>query len=191
MPQGVIKSYRLFFWLAIIIFSNLLFSCKNEDCFSIFNNDMLISFNVADTLDTGEIITEAIDTMFYAIVADGNDSIFYGPETRASLFMLQVDPAAEYTSFEFYMIDSVATDTISQDPLVIEATYFPNPIPHQMDIIYRSGTRVITEDCGVEIGYVGLDVSETTFPGYEIERDILDRFTGTGTNDDVNVKVYF
>lgn len=189
MPQGVIRSYRLFFWLAIIVVSNLLFSCKDEDCVSIFNNDMLLGFYETDTLETGEVIIEEKDTTFFAIIADGNDSTFYDPSTTASVFTLPVDPASEFTAFELYMIDSVATDTISNDPLEIEITYFTDSVPHFLDVSYRSFTRVITEDCGVEIVYVNLEVDDTTFPTYEVEAAQLTRFNEE--NEKVNVKVYF
>ena len=150
---------------------------------------MRVGFFDADTLETGEIVVEEIDTAFYAVIANGNDSVFYDPNTRASVFTVPVDPADDMTAFEFYMIDSVATDTISDNPLEIEVTYFPNPAPYLLDVSYRRVTSVITEDCGVEIIFVRVEVSETTFAGYEIEIDNLNRFNEP--NEKVNVKVYF
>jgi hypothetical protein len=185
----VIKSFRFIFWSAIILISNLIFSCQNEDCVSTFNNELLVGFYESDTLENGSVEMSEKDTVFYAIVADGNDSIFYSVDDVNSVFKVPVNPAADMTSFEFYMIDSIGYDTLSLDPLEVEVTFFPDPVPHILEVDYRRFTRVISEDCGVEIGYVGLDVRESTFSSYSIESDRLTRFNES--NDKVNVKIYF
>jgi len=150
---------------------------------------MRVAFFEADTLESGEIDIGGIDTTFFAVIADGNDSVFYDPGTTDSVYTLPLDPANELTAFEFYMIDSVITDTISHDPLEIEISYIPNPEPYILNVSYRSFTRVITEDCGVEIGYGGLSVDETTFPSYEIDSDRLSRFNEP--NKRVNIEIFF
>lgn len=189
MPSGVIRSYRLFFWSAILISSNLIFSCQNEDCLSTFNNEMLIEFFEADTLENGEIVIQEIDTVFFAVVANGNDSVFYDYNTTVSVMTLPVNPAAERTDFEFYMIDSVGIDTLSINPLELEVTIYPVQQPYFLEVSYRRITKVISEDCGVEIGYVNLEVANSTFPVYEIDSDRLSRFNLE--NERVNIEVYF
>ena len=69
---------------------------------STFNNELRVGFFKADTLESGEVEITAIDTAFYAVVADGNDSIFYDVDSVKSVFRLPVNPAADMTSFEFY-----------------------------------------------------------------------------------------
>jgi hypothetical protein len=189
MPQGVIRSYRLFFWSAILVSIHLIFSCQNEDCVSTFNNEMLIGFYDADTLENGDVVIQEKDTIFYSVVADGNDSIFYDVDTIVSVVTLPVDPGADMTAFEFYMIDSVSIDTLSMDPLEFEVTIFPRKEPYFLQVSYRKITQVISEECGVEIGFVNLEVDDSTFPAYEIDSDRLSRFNLE--NERVNIEVFF
>jgi len=186
---GVIRSYRLFFWSAILVSINLIFSCQNEDCVSTFNNEMLIGFFEADTLENGDVVIQEKDTVFYSVVADGNDSVFYDIDTLVSVMKLPVDPAGDRTAFEFYMIDSIGIDTLSFDPLELEVTIYPVQQPYCLEVSYRRFTQVISEECGVEIGFVNLEVDDTTFPAYEIDSDRLSRFNLE--NERVNIEVFF
>ena len=79
MPQRKRRTYSFIFWLFGILIGQLFFSCANEDCVSIFNNHLLVGFINADTLETGEIVFDDVDTIFYSIKAEGNDSGIYEP----------------------------------------------------------------------------------------------------------------
>jgi hypothetical protein len=185
MQQGVRRSYRLLFWSAIIVGSNLIFSCQNEDCVSTFNNHLLVGFFDLDTLENGSIEQTPLDTVFYEIVALGNDSIFYNPDTVMSTLTLPVDPSGDMAAFELYMIESISYDTLSVDPLSVTKVYYKNPNPHRISVSYRRVTRVISEDCGVEIQYVNLKVDEITFSNALLVEDKLSRF------NEANIEVYF
>lgn len=190
MPLGVSRSNRLFFWLILIVASNLFFSCKDEDCVSIFNNHLLVALVEPDTLETGEIRFNKKDTLFYAVRAIGNDSTFYGPDTIVSTLTLPVDPAGEMTTFELYMVDSISSDTVSLNPLIIRKTYHPNVNPHIISVSYNRFTRVITEECGVEIGFVRLKIDEITFPIYRLKEERLSRLE-VRNEDIVNIEIFF
>jgi len=150
---------------------------------------MRVGFYNADTLEDGSVTIEEQDTAFFAVIAAGNDSTFYKPDTIISVLTLPVDPASNETLFEIYTIQSVLRDTVSFNPLVVEVTYTPNPQPHVLDVSYRRFTQVITEDCGVEIGYVGLRVDETTFQSYNVDSESLSRFNEE--NERVNIEIFF
>jgi len=177
--------YRLLFLLAIVLSSNLFFSCQNEDCVSSFNNHLLVGFINLDTLEDGSIDENPLDTMFYEVIARGNDSIFYSPDTLMSIITLPVDPSQDFSTFELYMVDSIAYDTVSVDPLKLQKIYYKNPNPHKISVSYRRRTKVISEDCGIEIQYLNLNVDEITFSDTELVEDKLSRF------NEVNIEVYF
>jgi hypothetical protein len=149
-----------------------------------------VAFVETDTLETGEIKFLKKDTVFYAVRAIGNDSTFYDPDTIVSTLTLPVDPAGEMTTFELYMIDSISSDTISQNPLIIQKTYHPNVNPHIIEVSYVRATRVITEDCGVEIAFVKLKIDEITFPVYRLKEENLSRLEVNG-EDVANIEVFF
>jgi hypothetical protein len=71
------------------------------------------------------------------------------------------------------------------NPINIRKTYYKKQIPHLLSVSYRRGTRLLSEDCGVEIVYVRLSVDESTFPGFNVVRDQLSRFNA------VNIEVLF
>jgi hypothetical protein len=54
-----------------------------------------------------------------------------------------------------------------------------------LSVSYRRGTRIISEDCGVEIVYIRLKVDSTTFSGINVVREQLSRFNS------VNIEVFF
>jgi hypothetical protein len=190
MPLGVSRSKRLLFWLVWIVTSNLFFSCKNEDCVSTYNNHLLVALIEPDTLETGEIEFNEKDTLFYAVTAVGNDSVFYDTDTIVSTLTLPVNPAVDMTTFELYMVDSISSDTVSLSPLDIQKTYYPNVNPHIIVVSYDRSTRVITEECGVEIGFIKLKIDEITFPVYRLREESLSRLV-IGNEDIVNIEIFF
>lgn len=174
--QGVRKYARLFLGITFVLTCNFFSSCKDENCVSTFNNDLLVSLMQADTLENGNVVFKALDTLFFEVRAVGNESVLYDYEDKVKKLVLPVNPAEDMTTFEFYMIDSVRTDTISTDPINIQKIYYKNPVPHILSVSYRRATRVISEICGVEIVYVRLKVDENTFQGVNVVRDQLSRF---------------
>lgn len=185
MLQGVRRYFRFFLGITFILACTFFSSCKDEDCVSTFNNDLLVSLMQADTLENGDVVNKSIDTLFFEVRAAGNNSIFYDYEDKVSKLVLPVNPAEDMTTFEFYMIDSVRIDTISMDPINIQKTYFKNETPHVLSVSYRRGTRILSEDCGVEIVYVRLRVDATTFSGTNVVSEQLSRFNS------VNIEVLF
>lgn len=180
MPGKRIKSYKCIFWSLALLNGSLLFSCANEDCISIFNNHLLVGFVNADTLETGEIVFNEIDTVFYSVTAAGNDSIFYEADTLIrSILTLPVDPASELTSFRLDMLDSITYDSLNNP------TYYVNPNPHFITVSYDLRQRIISEDCGVEIGYTNLLVEDITFPTHILVENKLSRL------NEVNIEVFF
>jgi hypothetical protein len=185
MPQGVKKYFRFFLGLTFILACTFFSSCKDENCVSTFNNDLLVSLLQTDTLENGNVVFKALDTLFFEVKAVANESVLYDFEDKVSKLVLPVNPAEDMTTFEFYMIDSVRTDTISMDPINIQKTYYKNETPHVLSVSYRRGTRLLSEDCGVEIVYVRLKVDATTFSGINVVNDRLSRFNL------VNIEVLF
>lgn len=186
MPGKRISSYKIIFWSFSLLCGSLFFSCANEDCISIFNNHLLVEFVNADTLESGEIEFSPVDTMFYSITATGNDSILYNPDNIIrSTLTLPVDPASELTSFRLEMLDSIGYDTLSYDPVVIEAIYYVNPTPHIITVSYDRTGKIISVDCGVEITYTNLQIQEITFPTTHLVDNKLSRL------NEVNIEVFF
>lgn len=179
MPEEKKRSYKYFFWSILVFSGSLFFSCANEDCISIFNNNLLVSFIDADTLESGKIEFHEIDTLFYSVKAEGNDSVFYTPDTVMSIITLPVDPASDFTAFELIMLDSITYDSLN-NPI-----YHENPNPHHISVSYRRSERIISEDCGVEIAYTDLKVEEITFKDTVMVDDKLSRL------NEVNIEVYF
>ncbi len=182
------KTVSFKFSLLLIFFWGyfLLGSCKNEDCVSVFNNDLLVGFIMADTLKDGKVEFNPIDTVFYTIMAEDNkDSVFYDRNDRRSTFALPVNPAGSSTKFIFQVIDSIRYDTLSLDPLDIDTLYFINPVPHILSVNYVRKERIITEDCGVEIGYFDVEIENSTFPMTTLVDDRLERF------NEVNIEILF
>jgi hypothetical protein len=180
MPKNNRRTSGLIFWLIGIFIGQLFFSCANEDCVSIFNNNLLVGFIDADTLETGDIVFSDADTIFYSIKAEGNDSIYYDPDSpSSSLITLPVDPAGLNTKFELTMLDSISYDSLNNP------TYHVNPNPHIISVSYTRGQRIITEDCGVEIGYSGLKIEEISFNTTMMVDDKLSRL------NEVNIEIFF
>jgi hypothetical protein len=189
MPLNPGRSFKRFFFLFLIV-SAFNYSCKKEDCVSIFNNHLLVGFYETDTLESGAVDIIPKDTLFYQVSAPGNDSIFYGPDKTVSVLTLPVDPAGATTTFELFMVESVSYDTISKDPLLVEATYTPVSTPHIIEVSYDRSTRIITEECAVEIAFTGLTIGEITFPNYALGEGVLSRLQ-FDNEDRVNIEVYF
>jgi len=180
MPKIKRRAVRIIFWVFGIFIGQFFISCANEDCVSIFNNDLLVGFIDADTLESGDIVFSDADTIFYSIKAEGNDSIYYDPESqRSSLFALPVNPAGEETIFELTMLDSISYDSLNNP------TYHINPNPHIISVSYTRGQRIITEDCGVEIGYSALKIEDISFNTTILVDDKLSRL------NEVNIEVFF
>lgn len=185
MPAEKRRSVKFIFWVLVILGLNLFLTCQNENCVSISNNDLLVSFINVDTLATGEIIFDEIDTLFYSVTAEGNDSVFYDKNTIQSTFPLPVNPALGMTTFQLEMIDSIRYDTLSMDPIQIDTIYYVNPIPHTIAVSYDRTQRIITEDCGVEIFYTNIKVEEISFPTTNLAEDKLSRF------NEVNIEIFY
>jgi len=185
MPVEKGRSFRFNFWLIVIMSGNIFFSCANEDCVSIFNNHLLVSFIDADTLESGGIEFHEIDTLFYSVVAVGNDTVFYDSTDVVSTVRLSVDPASDLTTFVFQMLDSISYDTLSNDPIVIDTSYHVNPNPHIISVSYNRSQRIMSEDCGVEIAYTKLKLEEITFQTAVLTDDKLSRL------NEVNIEVFF
>lgn len=169
----------------LILSGSLFFSCQDEDCVSISNNDFLIGFVNADTLESGKIEYTSVDTLFYKVTAEGNDSVFYDWRTRSLTFALPLNPSSDVTTFHLEMLDSIRYDTLSLDPLTIDTTMYVNPMLQTISISYDQRQRIISEDCGVEISYINLNVDEVSFSSTEIIEDKLSRF------NEVNLEIYF
>lgn len=188
MPQRERRSSILIFWMSIVVSSGLLFSCADEDCFSVFNNDLLVNFYSVDTLTDGQVEIEPLDTIFYSVKALGNDSVYYDSTDVTSRFALPVNPALDVTTFEFQVLDSITfvTDSLSNGQItIIDTIYHRNPNPHILTVSYERKQRIISVECGVDMGFVNIRLDETTFPDTNLKVESLSRF------NDVNVEVFF
>ena len=161
----------------IFVLSGLMvLSCATEDCLSTYTNNFLVEFWKADSSATRPVA-------FYAIMAENNDSVFYTLDSARSLYSLPVNPAADSTTFVFTAIDTIMRDTVSLDPLIVNAdTTFSSK---KIQVSYQRGERIISVDCGVEIAYGKLQVTHSDFPNYTLEKTNLSRF-----NHD-NAKIYY
>ena len=186
MPAKKGRLYKLLFFTITILGVNLFYSCQKENCFSIFNNYLLVKFEKADTLVNGKIKTSPLDTLFYSVTAVGNDIVFYDKSDVSSIFALPVNPAEDLTTFKLETIDSIEFVYETGSDIPIDTIYFVNPIPHTITVSYERRQRIISEECGIEIAYIKLNVDEITFQAYELVEDKLDRI-----NEDVNIKVFF
>ena len=186
MPAIKGRLYKLFFFTIIVLGVNLFYSCQNENCFSVFNNYLLVGFEKADTLENGKIEFSPLDTLFYSVTAVGNDIVFYDKSDVLSTLILPVNPAEDLTTFKLEMIDSIEFVYETGSEIPIDTIYYVNPIPHTITVSYERRQRIISEECGIEIAYIKLNVDEITFPATELVEDKLDR-----TNEEVNVKVFF
>lgn len=156
-----------------------MYSCETENCISVANNDLLVSFYEQDS-------STVKDMIFGYVTADGTDSVFYDYGTKQASFSFPVNPADDQTLFVMQVVDTITYDTITYDPLVIEATYHLRDEIDSLWVEYRRTQRIITEDCGVEIYYSNLTVKKCTFPGYEFENEM----TFLSRLNDVNIKIY-
>ncbi len=170
-----------FIFLILILFS----SCKNEDCVSSANNYLLVTFLNVDTLENGSISIKGKDTTFYSVTAIGNDLEFYTKALKKDTLKLPVNPAADQTTFQLVMIDSIRYDTLANNPVVLDTIYYLHPKPHVISVSYERKFRVITESCGMEISYHNLAADTITFPSAALITDYLSRFNTT------NIEVYF
>lgn len=182
MPTEKNRSNKYIFWAIVMLGGNLFFSCQDEDCISIYNNYLMVSFKNANTQDP-------VDTIFYSVTAEGNDSVFYDSTDVVSELTLPVNPAEGFTTFNLQMIDSIRYDTLSLDPITIDTIFYVNPTPHIITVSYNRSKRIISEDCGVEIGYTNLYLEEISFPSFNLENDKLSRLNEI--IDEVNIEVFF
>lgn len=182
------RSYKFIFWAIIIFGGNIFFSCQDENCISVFNNDLILGFK--DTTAVGSSNMDFyVDTVFNSITAVGGDTVLYDRTDVASIFPLPVNPSADMTTFILEMIDSIRYDTLSLDPINIDTIYFVNPIPHTITVSYDRTKRIITEECGVEIAYKNLKIEEISFPSYNLVNDKLSRLNEF--KDEINIEVLF
>ena len=179
------NNHFVFFLTILLTVGCIFYSCKNEDCVSIYNNYLLIDFVKADTLDSGNIEFHPIDTVFYTVMAIGNDSVFYDSTDVVNSLILPVNPSSGSSSFRLQMIDSIRTDTVSYDPITTTKKYYVNPTPHVISVSYVRGEKIISEDCGVEISYTHLNIDDTTFPVTNMVDNKLSRF------NEVNIEIFF
>ena len=170
------QSFKIFF-LLLVVFGGLFFSCANEDCVSVATNYYQIAFFDSEPNSSGNF--PSIDTLFYSVVADDNDYSYYGPDTTVSVLSLPVNPAADMTSFELTMLDSISYDSLN-NPI-----YHVNPNPHYVTLQYRRSQRIISEACGVEIFYTKIKIDQITFEDTVVVADRISRL------NDANVEVYF
>lgn len=169
----------------LIICIATLLSCKTEDCVTVANNYLLIDYFETDTLETGAVKFTPKDTLFYSVMAVGNDSVFYSKKKKVNSMSLPVNPDSDQTTFEFVMIDSIHFDTLSVNPIVLDTIYHINPSPHKISVNYTRGYKIISESCGVEISYNNLSLEENTFPLDSLIKNNLSRF------NDTNIAIYF
>ena len=153
-------------------------SCQTEDCVSLSNNDLLVSFYESDS-------TELKEVAFNFVKALKNDSIFYTSEDKGSDYKLPLNPAEDITTFIFQAIDSVTYDTLQLDPILIDTIIHQREKFDTLELSYLRTQRIITVDCGVEISYTIDTININTFSGYTIENKQLSRI------NTVNVKVYY
>jgi hypothetical protein len=168
----------IFIFFGLFIMSALV-SCQTENCLSTFNNYLLVGFVKTDTLEDGTVAYAEADTMFYSVTAVGNDSVFYDPGDEGSSFVLPVNPAENFTSFRFEILDSIAYDSLDNREI-----YYVNPTPRVLTVGYRRSERIITEDCGIEISFTQLQINESDFRDSLINNS-LSRF------NKVNIEVFF
>ena len=152
------RAITLLFFLLIAISLSWLSSCADEDCLSIYNNYLTVGFLKADTLANGKIELSELDTVFYSVTAEENDSVFYDKDDVVSTLTLPVNPATGFTSFRLDMIDSIGFDS-----LTMEKIYYVNPIPQIISVSYRRSERIISEECGVEISFTEVALVDSTF----------------------------
>ena len=171
------RSSRSIFWVFNFFVGSIFFSCANEDCVSIANNYYLVGFFESELNNQGEY--PKIDTLFYSVTADGNDVVFYDPDTSVSVLSLPVNPSADRTSFELIMLDSISKDSLNNP------VYHINPNPHYITVNYKRSQRIISEECGVEINYSKIKIEEITFEDTLLVSDRLSRL------NEANVKVFF
>ena len=184
MPRLKRRSHTfIFFWL-IVLSINWFVACQSEECVSIYNNYLLVGFIKADTLENGKIELSPLDTVFYSVTAEGNDSVFYDQSDVTSFLQLPVNPAGEFTSFKFEMIDSIGYDSLSMQNI-----YYRNPTPHTISVSYHRGERIIVDDCGIEISYTKLTLVDSTFQNTILMSDKLSRLNEL-TNQ-FNIEVLF
>ncbi len=172
-------------WWIFLIVGLLTFACKNENCISVRNNELLIRFLKADTTNTGEVTVSDLDTVFMRIMAAGSDTVFYDSMDEASVFRLPVDPSATFTAFRFDVLDSIVYDTVSTEPLDIDTIYYESGRTHILEVNYEKRYRVISEDCGAEISYWNLTIDTISFPFYQQVEDQLSRF------NEANIEIYY
>lgn len=173
----------IFFWL-IVLSLNWFVACQSEECVSIYNNYLFVGFVKSDTLENGKIELNPLDTVFYSVTAEGNDSVFYDQSIVTSFLKLPVNPSAEFTSFKFEMIDSIGYDS-----LLMRNIYYINPTPHTISVSYHRGERIIVDDCGIEISYSKLTLVDSTFQNTLLLNDKLSRLNDI--NDKFNIEVLF
>ncbi len=177
----IIKHIFYFLSTGLLLFGLLpgIFSCETENCITLAENDLMISFYEQDS-------TTLKDMIFEYVTAEGTDSVFYDYRTKQTDFRFPVNPADDQTLFVMQVVDTVTYDTLSHDPLVIEATFHLRDRIDSLLIEYQRSQRIITEECGVEINYTHLVVKKCTFPGYEFEDDM----TFLSRLNEVNIKIY-
>ncbi|NJN27230.1 MAG: hypothetical protein HC819_15235 [Cyclobacteriaceae bacterium] len=184
MPVAAQK-FGLFanFWILIPAILGMV-ACQTEDCTSISNNFLRVGFFKTDTMESGRVVITPIDTVFYSIMAEGNDSVFYDAQDVASIFDLPVNPAADMTSFRLEVLDSIRYDSLSK-----EYFYYKNPSVLTMSVQYQRSARIIVEDCGTEISYSKLTLVDSAFQKTAVVGSKLSRLNELTKN--LNIEVYF
>ena len=169
---------KRFLQVLLIAMGWVTWACETEDCVSIANNDLLITFYGSDSVTLKEVF-------FDYVTAEGSDSIFYSRSKPASSYSFPVNPAADETLFYLQIIDSVRIDTITLDPLDLDTVYVLRDQVDTLGIEYFRKQPIITEDCGVEISYLNIAVESNSFTGDEVVNASLSRL------NNVNIKIFY
>ncbi|MFC2126659.1 DUF6452 family protein [Bacteroidota bacterium] len=134
------------FLIGVWISLPFILGCEDTDCTSSSTSNINVSFYDQDSLYKKFV-------SFDIVTAIGTDSLFYDQNDILNTFILPAHPAVDSTVFLFQNHDG------SIDTLVV---------------FYNRRIRLLSESCGFEQIYSGLEAS-TTFPDVEVITSILNR----------------
>ena len=143
---------------AVVLFCMFLtfISCQDEaDCISVTTDFANVRFY--------SIETEEFDTvMFNSVQPVGSDSVLLADTTLNGVILLPLNPNVTTTSFAFDTEFGIDTLTLS----------------------YIVSTRIVSEDCGLEVLISGIETVRNDFDSIRIVNDVL--------NEDVNedIRIY-
>lgn len=170
------KANRSIYIKLIIVMLVCLTACADENCVTVYNNELLVQFFDEDG-DAPKRVR------FYSITAANTDSVFFDATTFESTYRLPVNPAADTTRFILVPIDTILLDTLSRDPLLVRRDTVLGAT-RTIGVSYSRSTRIITPECGVEIAYQNLMIDTISYENYLLSADDLSRF------NDANIEIY-